>query len=155
MPTTKNMSVDQKPFIHYIADDTQSGGAEAKTLAITENGTYPVIGYANAAVNVEGGGTEYNIKCYTMELEHLIQITDVIASAGWNDGTGDWEPVGDVITKAHGGDVLALKTDIFQGTIGALSADDSFDAMFYPMDPDNSIAFIMPAHDVYVLIASR
>ena len=136
------------------------GGGSSVTveaLTATENKTYTAPegkAYSPVTVNVSGGGTEYNIYCYSTEdYETFTPISDTIIKAVFDDAEGYWVESGSIVNKAAAGEMLTIhKGDDDTKAIEAVFAyPPSSTAAEYPTAAS---LITMPQADVSVIIAS-
>ena len=147
------MSVENfpEPWQKKLADLATAYRVEIEELTVTENGTYSEEGkaYSPVTVNVSGGGTEYDIKCYIATAQSTIEeTTDCMLLFDSSTMTPSSEPV----NKAKGGDMLVTESEII----------DTFLCESFPPDtqtnisiPNSGYGVIMPNAKLAVIVSGE
>lgn len=123
-----------------------------ESLTATENKTYTAPegkAYSPVTVNVSGGGTEYDIKCYIATDQSTIEeTTDRMLLIDFSTMTPSSEPV----NKAKGGDMLVTTSEILA----------TFLCESFPPDiqsgisiPNNGSAVVMPNAKLAVIVSGE
>ena len=141
--------------IALLGEHIGGGGSSitVEALSVTENDVYTAPegkAYSPVTVNVSGGASEYDIKCYTTNVdEELIPTADSFYPAISDNGSFVADTDSSIITKAQAGDVIAI-TNNTGIIIAVLSSSDVETANFYPIAEGTSL--VMPSSDVHVVL---
>ena len=95
-----------------------------------------------------GGGTEYNIKCATIQGGQPVEVEDCVGISIWNDV---WEYASETSNKAQAGEVikLTLAASYNMQLVGVFGTGD--DPVIFPFDSEEG-SFTMPKSDVYAIV---